>query len=62
MRKQDNNRKTVRIHNEVVNNWVETLPYGMFTEMINGYLEKVCFGIKKEQTKEFDIELESKIK
>ena len=56
MRKQDNNRKSVRIHNENVNDWVETLPYGMFTEMINDYLEKVYFGNKKEQTKEIDFE------
>ena len=57
MRKQDNNRKSVRIHNENVNNWVETLPYGMFTEMINDYLEKVYFGNKKEQTKEVQSEI-----
>lgn len=57
MRKQDNNRKSVRIHNEIVNDWVETLPYGMFTEMINDYLEKVYFGTKKEQTKEVDFEI-----
>lgn len=39
-RKKDDNRKTVRIHNEKVNDWVELLPYGKFTEMINEFLEQ----------------------
>ena len=40
MRKKDNNKKTVRIHNEKVNDWVELLPYGKFTILINEFLEE----------------------
>ena len=39
-RKKDNNNKTVRIHNEKVNAWIELLPYGKFTEMVNEFLEQ----------------------
>ena len=39
-RKSDNNRKCIRIHNEKVNDWVEGLPYGKFTELVNEFLEK----------------------
>ena len=40
MRKEDNNRKSVRIHNEKVNKWIESLPYGQFTILINEFLEQ----------------------
>ena len=40
MRAIDNNRKSVRIHNEEINKWIETLPYGHFTILINEFLEK----------------------
>lgn len=46
MRAIDNNRKSVRIHNEEVNNWVETLPYGHFTILINEFLEREHKSIK----------------
>ena len=40
-RKIDNKVKSVRIHDEKVNDWIESLPYGKFTEMINKYLKEV---------------------
>ena len=40
-RKIDNNRKSVRIHDEKVNDWIESLPYGKFTEMVNKYLKEL---------------------
>ena len=46
MRAKDNNRKSVRIHNEEVNKWIETLPYGHFTILINEFLEKEHKSIK----------------
>ena len=46
MRAIDNNRKSVRIHNEEINKWIETLPYGHFTILINEFLEKEHKSIK----------------
>ena len=46
MRAIDNNKKTVRIHNEEINKWIETLPYGHFTVLINEFLEKEYKSIK----------------
>ena len=46
MRAIDNNRKSVRIHNEEINKWIETLPYGHFTVLINEFLEKEYKSIK----------------
>ena len=46
MRAIDNNRKTVRIHNEEINKWIETLPYGHFTILINEFLEREHKSIK----------------
>ena len=47
MRKEDDNRKSVRIHNEKVNKWIETLPYGKFTILINEFLEEQYKKITK---------------
>ena len=40
MRKENNTTKSVRIHNEKVNKWIESLPYGQFTILINEFLEE----------------------
>ena len=46
MRAKDNIIKAVRIHNEEVNKWIETLPYGHFTILINDFLEREHKSIK----------------
>ena len=46
-RKIDNNRKSLRIHDEKVNDWIESLPYGKFTELVNEYLKKLYNEVTK---------------
>ena len=52
MRAKDNNTKSVRIHNEEINKWIETLPYGHFTILINEFLEKEYKKFKNEVKKD----------
>ena len=40
MRVKDTNKKSVRIHDENVNKWVESMPYGYFTILVNDLLVK----------------------
>ena len=40
MRVKDVNKKSVRIHDENVNKWVESMPHGYFTILVNDLLVK----------------------
>lgn len=50
-RRVGNDRKSVRIRDEKVNKWIEQLPFGMFSDLVNNFLEEQ-YKIDRKEFKE----------